>query len=160
MSGTTPVDARTDELVPLPEAAALLGVTPDAVRARIRRGLLRGRKGNRTWLVELPAGFRSLTQEQPDNDRKYPVAPDGNDGLAAVRLALTRLEERLRVDEELREALARSEGERDVARAEAALLRAALTKSEARADRLEAALVEARRGWLERLVRAWRREES
>jgi len=81
MSGATPVDARTDELVPLPEAAALLGVTPDAVRARIRRGLLRGRKGNRTWLVELPAGFRSLTQEQPattGNIRSRPMAATGS----------------------------------------------------------------------------------
>jgi hypothetical protein len=45
------------------------------------------------------------------------------------------------------------------ARAEAALVevRAALAREQARADRLEAELAEARKGWLERLLEAVRR---
>ena len=157
--------------MPLPEAAALLGVTPDAVRARIRRGLLRGRKGNRTWLVELPADLRSVAGERPENDRTSPVTPGDGNGLAEAHLALAGLEERLRADGELRAALA----EEQVARARVegelaaeqrrnaelvATLTAALTKAEARADRLEAALAEARRPWLARVLEGLRRRGS
>jgi hypothetical protein len=47
--------------------------------------------------------------------------------------------------------------ERDAAREQAARAEGALTREQARADRLEAALANARRGWLERVLEAMRR---
>ena len=51
--------------VTVAEAAAILGVSVDAVRARLRRGTLAGEKQGRTWLVTL----------QQDTDR----TPTGRD---------------------------------------------------------------------------------
>jgi hypothetical protein len=87
-----------------------------------------------------------------------------DDGLAVARHALVQLEERLRVDDELRATLAqehaaraRAEGELAAKDALVATLTAALAKAEARGDRLEAALAEARRPLLLRLLEAVRR---
>jgi uncharacterized coiled-coil protein SlyX len=59
--------------------------------------------------------------------------------------------------EELLERAARAEGEVAGLHATVAELRAALTKSETRADRLEAALAEARRPWLAKVLDGLRR---
>ena len=126
---------------------------------------MRGHKGNRTWLVELPADVRSATRKRPEGDRTSPVALDGSDRLEASRSALARIEELLRADGELRAALADERVARARTEAEAAVLREALAREadhagreRARADRLEAALVEARRPWLARLFEAVRRK--
>ena len=58
---------------------------------------------------------------------------------------------------ELRERIGRAEGELAAKDALVATLTTALAKAEARGDRLEAALVEARRPWLARLLEALRR---
>ncbi len=42
-------------LVTVPEAARRLGVTPDAIRSRLRRGTLTGMKIGDAWQVQLPA---------------------------------------------------------------------------------------------------------
>ena len=57
---------------------------------------------------------------------------------------------------ELRHGLGRAEGRAEAQAAHVATLAAALDGERARGDRLEAALAEARRRWLER-VRAWRK---
>ena len=59
---------------------------------------------------------------------------------------------------ELRHGLGRAEGLREAQAAHIAALTVALAKAEARADRLEAALVEARRPWLARVLEGLRRK--
>lgn len=62
MDDTTPPERRSDADKPsdtMPtfstaEVAALLGVTTDTVRARIRRGALSGTKVDGVWRVQLP----------------------------------------------------------------------------------------------------------
>jgi hypothetical protein len=147
--------------------AAALGLTADGVRARIRRGTLPARKGNDgQWRVALPTAV--LSQQDNEQDGRDIPAADRQD--TPLR-RLDQLEKRLRADDELRAALAeervaraRAEGERDVARAEGAVLREALAREadyarqeRARADRLEAALAEARKPMLVRIVEALRR---
>jgi hypothetical protein len=52
-------DAPANDRLPpvtVAEAAAALGTTPDAIRSRLRRGKLSGRRGNDgEWRVELPS---------------------------------------------------------------------------------------------------------
>jgi hypothetical protein len=154
-------------LADVSEAAAALGLTPNGIRARIRRGTLPARKGNDgQWRVTLSTSI--LSRQDDRQNRRDASAADRQDN-PLQRLAW--LEERLRADDKLRAALAveqvaraRAEGERDVARAEGAVLREALAREadharqeRVRADRLEAALVEARRPWLARLLEAVRR---
>jgi excisionase family DNA binding protein len=50
----------------VPEAATRLGVTPDAIRARLHRGTLAGEKVGGAWRVFLPG---APTGEQQDADR-------------------------------------------------------------------------------------------
>jgi hypothetical protein len=155
-------------LADVSEAAAALGLTPDGVRARIRRGTLPARKGNDgQWRVTLSTSV--LSRQDDGQDGRDTSAADRQDN-PLQRLAW--LEERLRADDKFQAALAeervaraRAEGERDVARAEGASLREALAREadharqeRARADRLEAALAEARRPWLARLLEALRRK--
>jgi hypothetical protein len=166
-NGGSPVGEHdSSRLAGVVEAATALGLTPDGVRARIRRGTLAARKGNDgQWRVALPSTV--LSRQDNEQDRRDIPAADQQDG----PLQLAQLEERLRAADELRAALteervahARAEGERDVARAESAVLREALAREvdyarqeRARADRLAAELAEARKGWLERLLEAVRR---
>jgi hypothetical protein len=167
-NGGSPVGEHdSPRLVGVVEAATALGLTPDGVRARIRRGTLAARKGNDgQWRVALPSTV--LSRQDNGQDGRGIPAVDRQDG----PLRLAQLEERLRAADELRAALAeervaraRAEGERDVARAESAVLREAMAREvdyarqeRARADRLAADLAEARKGWLERLLEAvWQR---
>jgi hypothetical protein len=136
--------------VSIAEAARRLGVSPCAVRLRIDRQRIRwrpvGNHGREVWLAV--AG-----DDDPAGD------PGESPGVPGTEVPLLRA----RV-EELLERAARAEGERDAVRAVAAVLREALAREadharqeRARADRLEAALAEARRPWLARLLEAVRR---
>ena len=138
------IDANAAErpLVPLAEAAALAGRHPEALRGMLRRGRLEGVRGNDgRWLVRLPSDL--VAGQQPA------------DAQAAAGL----LEEVAELREEvagLRLALGRAEADRDAARtvaaAETSLLRDALGREQARADRLEHVLIDLRRPWWRRLV--------
>jgi hypothetical protein len=157
-NGGSPVGEHdSPRLAGVAEAAAALGLTADGVRARIRRGTLPARKGNDgQWRVVLPAAV--LSRQDNEQDRRDVPAADRQDA------PLWRLAQIEALAEE-RIARARAEGERDAAQAESAVLREALAREadyarqeRARADRLEAALTNARKGWLERLLEAvWRR---
>jgi hypothetical protein len=58
---------RTDQTITVPEAADLLGISPDAVLKRIRRGLLVATKDpRRQWQVHLPISPDNRTDSQPD----------------------------------------------------------------------------------------------
>jgi hypothetical protein len=60
---------RQDATVGVVEAAHLLGITTDAVRARLRRGTLQGHKVNGEWQVIIPAptvGQQDATERQQD----------------------------------------------------------------------------------------------
>lgn len=51
----TPTDEATAyDVVDVAEAASRLGVTPDAIRARLHRGTLAGEKVDKQWRVHLP----------------------------------------------------------------------------------------------------------
>jgi hypothetical protein len=108
--------------VPLAEAATLLGLTPEAVRLRLRRGkTLRGTKRPEGWYVALPAdldvtdrdldanGSRSVTNNHAtaddgsrpnaatDRDHSRPAPPTAQDAeVAWLRAEVERLHERLR----------------------------------------------------------------
>jgi hypothetical protein len=147
-----------------------LHVSRAAVYRRIRAGTLVSRpRGNRGLevLVERDKRDRDRDNRGRLANGSENVSRDNrrDDGLAAARHALVQLEERLRVDDELhatlaqeRAARARTEGELAAKDALVVTLTAALARTEARADRLEAALVEARRPWLARLLEALRRK--
>src|SRR5829696_4574339 len=134
-------DDRTGTWLRPDEAASRLGTTVEAVRSRIRRGSLASKRGNDGRIRVLVTAIEP-DRSQPDDA----PAATGHDGTA----------DWLRV--ERNEALLEADHWRSVAevertgrvRAEAELetMRAMLAKTEARGDRLEAALVEARRPWL------------
>ena len=151
------------------EAAEALGLTPDGVRARIRRWTLPARKGNDgTWRVELSPSVLARHDGAADGRQ------DAHDAEAVGRhnellRRLFRVEER--VDQwreelvaayEARLAQARAEGEVRAVRAEGELAatRAMLEREIARGDRLEAALAEARRPWLAKVLEGLRRKGS
>ena len=154
-----PLD-ESGEWLTLSAAASRLGWHLQRVQSRARREAWPKRKANRGAALEylVPAGaWDESPNDPPDESDSVPAEPDAVAG-------------------ELREAVERWRTAAEAARAEAAgvrgelaaeqrrnaelagELRAALAKAETRADRLEAALAEARRGWLERMVKAWRRK--
>src|SRR3954470_23300489 len=60
------------------EAAKALGLTPDGVRARIRRGTLAARKGNDgRWRVELSSPVLSRQDDQQDSGQGEGYASAG-----------------------------------------------------------------------------------
>jgi hypothetical protein len=84
--------------LPVPEASTRLGVTPDAIRARLHRGTLDGEKAAGQWVVYLPTETalpRTRLQRDADSpptgpqldaavgrqerDRAGPVTPSGVD---------------------------------------------------------------------------------
>ena len=156
----------------LDEAAARLGTSVEGVRSRIKRRKLRTRPGNDGRLRVLV-----LAPEHGQVGNGHDQAPPGRAWASTGHdqaIALARDKAVAEVDrwrclvEEERLARAKAEAERDAAKAahdaETALLREALAREtdhgrqeRSRADRLEAALAEARRGWLERLIAAARR---
>lgn len=80
-------DADRTPTVDVAEAARRLGVTPDAVRARLHRGTLDGEKVDGAWRVRLPAEEPTGTQqdvrqdataENDSTDRTRQDAPTGD----------------------------------------------------------------------------------
>src|SRR4051794_10727747 len=157
------------------EAAKVLGLTPDGVRARIRRGILPARKGNDgQWRVELSAAVLARQDDGQDGrqDGHDAGAVDRQDELARrlawLEQAFDGWRREAEAAQEARLARVRAEAELEAARrqrdAEIATrnavietLRESLAKSEARIDRLEAQLAEARKPTLVRLLEAFRR---
>ena len=121
------------------EAAPLLGLTVDGLRSRIKRGLVTTRKGNDGRLVVNVA----VDSADPGHEPVHEPAVTGPPDSEVERDLLP----------ELLEARDRA------ARAEAALaeVRTALGREQARGDRLEAELAEARKPALVRLLEALRR---
>src|SRR4051794_17173291 len=142
----------------LGEAGRRSGRHPDTLRAMIRRGRLEGQKGNRgEWLVRLPP--RVLSGTGPESHPGKPgSAPEGDPEVPEERPDTSGLLEEMA---DLRHALGRAEGELAAEQRRnaelVATLTAALAKAEARADRLEAALAEARRPWLAKVLEGLRR---
>ncbi len=124
----------------LAEASRVTGQSPDALRALIRRDRLPARKGNAgQWLVQV--GDRILTGARPVGDQA------ATEEVSALRKELT----------EARLAAVRSEADAATARSEATVLRAALDRECARADRYEAELARLRKPLWERVLEALRR---
>jgi hypothetical protein len=121
----------------------MTGRHPDALRAMIRRGKLQGRKNNAGQrLVQISPG---MLAESDSAD-----GPDMAGVVAELRDELL----------EARVAAARAEAERDSAVANLADARATIERERARGDRLEAALAEARRPWLAKVLEGLRRRGS
>jgi hypothetical protein len=149
--------------VTVPVAAQRLGTTIEAIRKRIGRGQLDSRKGN-SGRTEVLVPTESA-QSPPDDPTSFNVDPDTVRRVAGLEEEVSGL--RAEVDhwrgkaEEVGLDAARAAGElvaEQRRNAElVATLTAVLAKAEARADRLEAALVESRRPWLARLLEAVRR---
>ena len=57
--------ATRHDIVSVTEAADVLGITPDSVRARLRRGSLAGEKQGTTWRVHLDDGRRATRHDTP-----------------------------------------------------------------------------------------------
>jgi hypothetical protein len=152
------------------EAAPHLGLTLDGLRSRIKRGQVTTRRGNdgRLLVSVAPNGAdhshdqsrelspnSSGTVREPSHEPALNGSAEPDHDLLADLLAAH--ERAARVEGELagmREALA-TEARRSaelLARADAVL-----AAERTRADRLEAALADARKSWLERLVEAVRR---
>jgi hypothetical protein len=127
------------------EAGARLGWKLNRVIAARRSGRLQGRKGNRgEWLVLVPAGLQAGAEPGPD--QANPGHTPAETGSEAELLA------------ELQHALGRAEGRAETLLQQVAALAELLAVERARADRLEAALANARKSWLERVLEAVRRQ--
>jgi hypothetical protein len=148
----------------LAEAAPQLGLTIDGLRARIKRGQITTRKGNDGRLLV------SVAANEPSHEPSHEPAQNGSGtghepaqepaGTGSDGPGHDLLPDLL----DARERAARAEGElaglREALATEARRstdLQAVLELERARADRLEAALAEARKGWLERVLEALRR---
>src|SRR4051812_19892067 len=131
----------------LAEAAAATGKHPEALRGKARRGSIPAIRGNDgTWRIQVPI-------DRPNGQPPHDLRPDVEDLQATVG----RLNEQFaRLEAGRVDAIARAEaeGDRNAAGAEPAALREVLARAEARADRLEAALAEARKPVLVRLLEA------
>ena len=138
---TAESEAGQEPWVSLTKAGRLTGRHPDALRAMIRRGKLSGRKGNSgQWLVQVPARLTAESDSADDPDMAGVVA-ELRDELLEAKVAA-----------------ARAEAERDSATANLMEARATIAHERSRADRLEAALAEARRPWLARVLEGLRRK--
>jgi hypothetical protein len=163
------------------ELAERLGLTPDGARNLARRRmwtvalgndkLARVMVGEAELVAEAGRISRSTAGERPvsgTDDR--PVSGDrerlanGPDATALAEL-LAALRDLRAENAELRDRASRADRAEGELAAEqrrnaelAGELRAALAKAEARADRLEAALAEARRPWLARVLEGLRRK--
>ena len=136
--------------LPISEAAPRLGMTVDGLRSRIRRGLVTPRKGNDGRLL-VPV---SMDGAATGHDRSVDTLDGHDDALdelraenTELRVTVARLEERLAASDRLNAVEAKRSTE----------LMDTLTAERARADRLEAALAEARRPLLLRLIDGIRR---
>jgi hypothetical protein len=141
--------AGPEQWLTVSEAASRLGWHPDRVKSALRRGRLQARKNNAgKWMVLVPSAMPDRANGpaggRPDDTASDPVAMSaGNPAVIEAMLAAARAEGTLT---ELRGAVTE--------------LRQALDHERARGDRLEAALAEARRPLLLRLVEGLRRKGS
>src|SRR3954451_24487777 len=144
------------------EAAKALGLTPDGVRARIRRGTLAARKGNDgQWRGGPCTAVPSPQDNHQDSGQDESYAPAGRAAEPAQPDVAGLLENLATLKSELadeRVARGRAEGELAAERRRNGELTATLALERARADRLEAALAEARRPWLARVLDGLRRK--
>ncbi len=148
----------------LGEAATRLGTTVDAVRSRIRRGSLEARRGNDGRIrVMVPTGELDQAATRPDGgepDRAQAATrlEEADEWLREERdEALAEADHWRRLVEDERIARVKAEAERDAERTLLGEARSALGAERVRGDRLEAALAEARRPLLLRLVDGLRR---
>src|SRR3954469_21855335 len=144
-----------DELLTLAEAGKRLGRHPEALRALVRGHRLPARRDNLGRLLlrlaDLSAPEHARPAHPAEPEHAHPAQPDPaelREGLAEERVTRARLEGELVARDALLAAKDSLAGE----------LREALARAEARADRLEAALAEARRPWLLRLLDGLRRK--
>src|SRR3954471_10339291 len=145
----------------LSEAAARSGRHIDALRAMALRGKLERRRGNAgQWLVRLP---ESLPQDDSGNAHANDsglaeVVAELREEAAELRVALARAETQAEAAKAV--AAAEVEAMRRQTAAEIAARDAVTAELRARADRLEAALAEARRPWLAKVLEGLRRKGS
>jgi hypothetical protein len=152
LSAELSMNALTDTVehwLTVSAAASRLGLTPDGVKSRIRRGTLRSRLGNnRRLLVAVPVSVSAEHSTDGVSERSTDISADGVadtvNGHADLLVQLARLEERLAA-----QASAHAR-ERQV-------LENVIVDLRGERDRLAAELAEARKGWLERLLEAVRR---
>jgi multidrug efflux pump subunit AcrB len=148
LSAELSMNALTDTVehwLTVSAAASRLGLTPDGVKSRIRRGTLRSRLGNnRRLLVAVPVNASADRFTDMSKDSVADVSADTVNGHTDMLVQLARLEERLAV-----QASAHAR-ERQV-------LETVIVDLRGERDRLAAELAEARKGWLERLIEAVRR---
>jgi uncharacterized small protein (DUF1192 family) len=122
----------------------------DAVRSALRRGRLIGFKGNDgEWRVHLPADRQEF---------------DEPDAMAVLRQEVDRLRRELEQARDGIETWRRQAEDSRVSVAElqtrTEMLQAAFDRAQAERDRLLTELVQARKGWLERLLEAVRRRPT
>jgi hypothetical protein len=129
----------------LSEAAPRMGLTVDGLRSRIRRGLVKPRRGNDGRLLVALSVEGAEGGHGPVQPGHEPIHDDDE----AERLSATVTELREEVME-ARLAAGQAAAERDAANA-------MLADARAKAERLEAQLVEARKPALVRLIEAFRR---
>ncbi len=159
LSAELSMNALTDTVehwLTVSAAASRLGLTPDGVKSRIRRGTLRSRLGNnRRLLVAVPVSVSAEHSMDGVAERSTDISADGFathadrvadtvNGHADLLVQLARLEERLAA-----QASAHAH-ERQV-------LETVIVDLRGERDRLLTELVQARKGWLERLLEAVRR---
>ena len=133
------------------EAASRLGTTVEAVRSRIRRGSLQSKRGN-DGRVRVLVHATEPDQADPDGDRALIDRENTADWLRTERNeALLEADHWRSVAETERTSRVRAEAELDASRT-------MLGHERARGDRLEAALAEARRPWLAKVLEGLRRK--
>jgi excisionase family DNA binding protein len=93
---TTDRSHDTTPTVSVAEAARRLGITDDAVRARIRRGTLRGEKVGAVWRVRLPTGATPEPARHDTTDRRATRRdPEPDDLVEQLRSEVDYLREQL-----------------------------------------------------------------
>ena len=138
--------------VTVSEAASRLKLTPYGIKSRIRRGTLRTRQGNdRRLLVGIPANLPAAAADEVADLPADRVDEQHQEAEAEVEYWRTLAQEVQLEAARLEERLAAAE------RREADLS-ATVSAERARGDRLEAALAEARRPWLARVIEGLRRK--
>ena len=145
----------------LTEAAAVSGLAREAIRARVRRGLITARKGNRGELmVQLPAGLVAEVG-QGEAAAMAGLVADLTAEVAELRQALARATAEVDaakavatagVDTAKAVAEARIEAARDAAAARVSAAKVEVAALRELADRLTAELAEARRPWWRRWI--------
>ena len=122
------------------EAARILRTTERTIRRRLERGDLEGRRDPTTgrWWVSARAVTAAMPDRPPKASQEPVEAPQGVPDLLESIRALER-------------ELGRLEGQRAIQEVAESTLREQLEREQARADRLEEELREARRSWWSRI---------